>query len=76
LTHRPGPFRGEDPAKKPELGEEDYYWKFARYLLDRIPEFKRSLWGLRLDGDGLVIPMLHAHDDPVKAIADCLMERF
>jgi hypothetical protein len=76
LTHRPGPFEGHEPAAKPELGEDDYYWRFARYLLDRLPRFTRSIWGLRLNSDNLVVTMLHAHDDPVKAIADYLMERF
>lgn len=76
LTHRPGAFQGEEPTPKPNLGEEDYYWKFARYLLDRIPEFERSLWGMRLESKELMIPMEYAQNDPVKEIARCLMRLF
>jgi hypothetical protein len=76
LTHRPGPARGGEPRPKPALGEEDYHWKFARYLLDRIPEFKRSLWGLNLESDGPLVEMGDSKDDPVKNLATILMERF
>ena len=76
LTHRPGALSGEKKAVKPRLGEEDYYWKFARYLLDRIPEFKRSFLGLNLKSDEHLIAMKNESDDPVKAIAKILMETF
>jgi len=76
LTHRPGRTRGKSSAPKPALGEKDYYWKFARYLLDRIPEFRRSVSGLILESEELRISMGHAQDEPVKSIANYLMRTF
>jgi len=49
LTHRP---TGKFAASKPVAGDQDYYWKYCRYILDRLPRFERSADGLTLRAEG------------------------
>ena len=51
MTHRP---TGEFKARKPESGESDYYWKYCRYILDRLPVLERAADGLSLAGEGIL----------------------
>ena len=71
-THRP---TGRFQEPRPSPGDEDYYWKFARCVLDRLPTLYREADGLTLtDGFGLRIDLRRA--DALDALAQIVMERF
>ncbi len=72
LTHRP---TGRRQAKLPGPGEDDYYWKFCRYLLDRLPRLERSADGFRLVGEGIDIDLRDKENALVK-LARIVMDRF
>ncbi|HUU29139.1 MAG TPA: hypothetical protein VM123_15135 [archaeon] len=71
LTHRPG-MRGN--AGKPGAGENDYYWKFCRCLLARLPVLSRSDDGLSLVGESIRVDL--RANDALSALASILSERF
>lgn len=71
LTHRP---TGRFTAPRPAPGEPDYQWKFSRYILDRLPEFRRTSDGLRLISDSLEVDLAAA--DPLAPLSAMIARRF
>jgi len=71
LTHRP---TGEFKARKPEPGESDYYWKYCRYILDRLPALERASDGLSLAGEGILIDL--RSNDALEKLAGVVTRRF
>jgi len=71
LTHHP---TGQFAAPRPSPGEPDYQWKLSRYVLDRLPEFRRTPDGLRLVSDSLEIDLASA--DPLAPLAELIARRF
>jgi hypothetical protein len=72
LTHRPA---GGYTAPRPEAGADDYYWKYCRYILDRLPRFKRSSDGLTLCAEGITEIDLRRMD-ALERLAAIISERF
>ena len=52
LTLDPGVDNNASLSEKPSSGEEDFYWKFCRYILDRLPRFERTQDGLGVKSFG------------------------
>ncbi|MCE5272966.1 hypothetical protein LLH00_16940 [bacterium] len=72
LTHNP---TGGFSAPRPLPGEPDYQWKLARYVLDRLPAFRRSPDGLTLlSGDSLRVDLRQA--DAFAPLAEIIVRRF
>ncbi len=58
MTLAPGPGGDGALAEKPSPGEEEYSWKYSRYILDRLPRLERTEDGLGLRSDaGLFIDL-------------------
>ena len=72
LTHRP---TGRFEAPRPAAGDPDYYWKYCRYILDRLPLFERSADGLSLSAGGM--PRIDLRErDALDRLAEIVMQRF
>jgi len=71
LTQRP---TGRFQEPRPQPGDDDYCWKFARYVLDRLPALYREADGLTLtDGYGIRVDL--RREDALEALAQVVMER-
>ena len=73
LTHRS---TGEMQAARPEPGEENYHWKYYRYILDRLPPLHRSQDGLALVSDNDLEIDLRGPDGGLDKLASLIMDRF
>ena len=76
MTLDPGMDEGVSASKKPSPGEKDYYWKYSRYILDRLPEFNRTQDGLGLKtSSGLFIDLKNS-SSALDKLAQIIMETF
>ena len=72
LTHRP---TEGYTAQRPDAGAENYYWKYCRYILDRLPRFERLGDGLTLRAAGMSDIDLR-RTDALEQLAVVISERF
>ncbi len=72
LTHRP---TGGSTAPRPDAGAEDYYWKYCRYILDRLPRFQRTVDGFTISADGVADIDLR-RTDALEKLAEMISGRF
>ncbi|MHB9030228.1 MAG: hypothetical protein ACYC9O_15785 [Candidatus Latescibacterota bacterium] len=76
MTLDPGVEPGAPVSGKPSPGEKDYYWKFSRYILDRLPEFYRTPDGLELKTDSGMSIDLRNSGSALNTLAKIVMDTF
>ena len=76
MTLDPGMEDSVSASIKPSPGENDYYWKFCRYILDHLPKFDRTPDGFALESDsGLIIDLKNGRS-ALDNLAQIVMDTF